>query len=253
MNVITLEKQQIHTGTLILVNADYGCTDSSAPLLAVCDGTPACLMQRQAVMLLSSLMDEIHGWEGIVPVSGWRSQKEQQALWDSSLAENGAEFTKRYVALPGHSEHQTGLAIDLGAKQEVIDFIRPDFPYSGICQTFRENAPAYGFIERYPAEKAHITGISHEPWHFRYVGAPHAGIMKRYGLVLEEYISFIRHFPYNQNPYHVRSGQQDIAVSYLKAEPNGATRLTIDAGTPYSVSGNNIDGFIITQWRNRKA
>ena len=84
--------------------------------------------------------------------------------------ENGEEFTNQFVARPGHSEHQTGLAIDLGLKQPDIDFLRPYFPYKGICQTFRELSTDYGFIERYPAGKEAITGIAHEPWHFRYVG-----------------------------------------------------------------------------------
>ena len=104
-----------------------------------------------------------------------------------SLLENGEEFTNKFVARPGHSEHQTGLAIDLGLKQPDIDFLRPNFPYEGICQTFRELAADYGFIERYPVGKEAITGIAHEPWHFRYVGVPHAKIMVDHNWTLEEY------------------------------------------------------------------
>lgn len=72
---------------------------------------------------------------------------------------------------------------------ENVDFIRPDFPYEGISQRFRELAPAYGFIERYPAGKERVTGIAHEPWHFRYVGTSHAKSMARQGLCLEEYLA----------------------------------------------------------------
>ena len=61
-------------------------------------------------------------------------------------------------------------------------------PYEGICQRFRELAPLYGFIERYPANKEAVTGIAHEPWHFRYVGRPHAQRMTDLGLTLEEYL-----------------------------------------------------------------
>ena len=96
-------------------------------------------------------------------------------------------FRSTYVALPGHSEHESGLAVDLGLKKDVIDFIRPDFPYDGICGVFRELAPDYGFIERYPRGKEAVTGIGHEPWHFRYIGTPHARILTESGLVLEEY------------------------------------------------------------------
>ena len=70
---------------------------------------------------------------------------------------------------------------------EHMDFICPEFPYDGICGHFRALAPDYGFILRYTKEKEAITGISEEPWHFRYVGVPHARIITDRGLCLEEY------------------------------------------------------------------
>ena len=99
-------------------------------------------------------------------------QQEQQRIWDDSMAEHGETFTRQYVALPGCSEHQTGLAIDLGKAAGYIDFIRPAFPYDGVCGRFRRLAARYGFIERYQRGKEEVTGISAEPWHFRYVGRP---------------------------------------------------------------------------------
>ena len=105
-----------------------------------------------------------------------------------SLAENGREFTEQYVARPGCSEHQTGLAIDLGLRLPEIDFIRPYFPYDGLAGRFRQLAAEYGFVERYPQGKEAVCGIAHEPWHFRYVGRPHALIMQKRGLTLEEYL-----------------------------------------------------------------
>ena len=79
----------------------------------------------------------------------------------------------------------------MGKKAEAIDFIRPAFPYEGVCQTFRERAADYGFIERYERDKEEITGISAEQWHFRYVGRPHGWIIKEKGLALEEYITYL--------------------------------------------------------------
>ena len=128
-------------------------------------------------------------------MSGWRSQQEQQRIWDDSMAEHGETFTRQYVALPGCSEHQTGLAIDLGKAAGYIDFIRPAFPYDGVCGRFRRLAARYGFIERYQRGKEEVTGISAEPWHFRYVGAPHAQLMETNGLCLEEYRDFLRQGP----------------------------------------------------------
>jgi D-alanyl-D-alanine dipeptidase/carboxypeptidase len=250
MSTLSLPESHIHTGCLILVNREHPFTgNEKEALVLVQESCSSVQLQRRAAVLLANLMEEIQGWESIVPISGWRSFREQQEIWDDTLRESGLEFTEKYVAIPGHSEHQTGLAIDLGLKQENIDFICPDFPYSGICQIFRAKASEHGFIERYPAGKEHITGIGHEPWHFRYVGVPHAEIMSRNDLTLEEYIDFIKQFPYGREAYGIRFGGQDIAVSYLKTAGAGSTSLEIDSSIPYSISGNNLDGFIMTEWR----
>ncbi len=106
------------------------------------------------------------------------------------------DFTRQYVAIPGCSEHETGLAIDLALDTGgEIDFIRPYFPYDGICSEFRARAAEFGFIERYPSGKEHITRIAAEPWHFRYVGAAHAVYLAAHGLTLEEYIDSLASRP----------------------------------------------------------
>ena len=117
---------------------------------------------------------------------------EQLALWEETLRAQGEEFTRKYVAIPGCSEHETGLAIDLALDTGgEIDFIRPYFPYDGVCGEFRAKAAEYGFIERYPAGKERITRISAEPWHFRYVGREHAVRIAAGNLALEEYAEII--------------------------------------------------------------
>lgn len=272
MSVITLSKDLIYKGNLILVNPDYGFRSEPEELLIpALESVPEILLQRCASTLLNRLMQEINGWNSIVPVSGWRSLQEQQQIWDDTLRESGLAFTQKYVAVPGHSEHQTGLAIDLGLKQEQVDFICPDFPDTGICKLFREKAAKYGFILRYPAGKENITGIGHEPWHFRYVGIPHAQIMTENGLTLEEYVEFIRQFPLGGKPYLIQNGRQEIAISYIKysgdasadrdiavlphRQPDGLSvesnpaAIEISDRHPYTVSGNNVDGFILTEWR----
>lgn len=249
MKTIYLDPSSIHTGSLILVNQDHGYQeDPAAAMVPVTEEHPEILLHRSAAVLLNQLMEELNGWDSMVPVSGWRSLAEQQKIWDSSLEENGLKFTQTYVAYPGHSEHQTGLAIDLGLKQEHIDFIRPDFPYKGICQRFREMAATYGFVERYPQAKASVTKIGHEPWHFRYVGVPHAQIMVQRGLVLEEYINETRQFRHGEHPLLVQSEKQELEVSFVPAE-QGQTALSVDDTAAYVISGNNVDGWIVTQWR----
>lgn len=248
---IELHRKNIYTGNLILVNADYPYNEQVNVTDLVNIDKSACdvLLERRVVTLLSKLMEEIKGWGQISAVSGWRSMQEQENIYAQSLKENGSEFTQKYVALPGHSEHQTGLAIDLALTSYNIDFIRPDFPYTGICQTFRELSSQYGFIERYPQKKEAITGIAHEPWHFRYIGVPHAEIMKKNDLCMEEYIPFIKQFAYGKQKYNFTVAQKNFSVSYLPAPEAEVVCIEIAEDVPYTISGNNIDGYIITEWR----
>lgn len=247
MKTIVLKREELHRGALILVNARHPVSGDAPGELTAVDASGGVQLEKQTAAALRELMREIGGWDCIVPVSGWRSRAEQQAIWDVSLRENGPEYTRTYVALPGHSEHQTGLAIDLGLRQEPIDFIRPAFPDTGVCGHFKERAADYGFILRYPAGKEQITGIGCEPWHFRFVGVPHARIMAENGLTLEEYTDYIRQFDSPLHPCCIRIGGRAVYVSYIAAGPE-RTVAEVNETAPYSVSGNNVDGFVLTQW-----
>ena len=93
------------------------------------------------------------------------------------------------VAVPGTSEHQTGLAVDLVDKSyQHLDDAQAS---TDVQQWLMENSWKYGFILRYPAEKSDVTGIIYEPWHYRYVGKPAAREMRELGLCLEEYIEWL--------------------------------------------------------------
>ena len=161
------------------------------------------------------------------------------------MRDNGEAFTNQFVALPGHSEHQTGLAIDLGRNQKKIDFIRPNFPYEGICGDFRKAAPDFGFVERYPKEKETITGIAHEPWHFRYVGYPHSRIMGEHSLTLEEYVNFIKSYREDNRLLYSQEQNTAIEMYYIPALKRETT-IIIPEQSAYQISGNNVDGFIVT-------
>ena len=192
MRPLRLRREQTCQGPLVLIDRAHPLQEGAPPELVPVDRLhPQVLLERRAARLLAACIRSVGGGRTIVPVSGWRSRAEQQAIWDDTRAREGDAFTRQYVALPGCSEHQTGLAIDLGLAAPHIDFIRPDFPDTGVCGAFKEQAGKYGFILRYPAGKEHITGIAHEPWHFRYVGAPHGAIMTQLGLTLEEYLELL--------------------------------------------------------------
>ena len=114
-------------------------------------------------------------------LSGYRSYDTQRNLYNSYVSRDGVANADRYSARPGHSEHQTGLAFDVGA-------INNNYGNTKEGIWLRENAHLYGFIIRYPNGKEHITGYMYEPWHIRYVGTTHAKKIYESGLTLEEYL-----------------------------------------------------------------
>ncbi len=241
MKTIFFNQYSIYDGTLILVNPEYPLQSSGQKeLVPASPDYPDILLRRDAADVLQIILKKLSAEKQIIPVSGYRSGEEQTKLYHDSLIENGADFTKKFVAWPGHSEHQTGLAIDLGLYSDHIDFIRPDFPYDGICEAFRKAAPGYGFIERYPAGKETITGITHEPWHFRYVGVPHAELMANRSLTLEEYSDFLKTCT-REHPLSF----QGFQIYYVPASEASAP-IFLPEDADYQISGNNIDGFFVT-------
>lgn len=239
------------TDPLLLVSAAHPMPEDVRPELTGADENwPQVLLERQAARLLAACIQAVGGKGQIVPVSGWRSREEQQQIWDDTMKTEGERFTRQYVALPGCSEHQTGLAIDLGLAAPHIDFIRPDFPDTGVCGAFKEQAGNYGFILRYPAGKEHITGIAHEPWHFRYVGAPHGAIMTRLGLTLEEYLELLDDYPDRDRPFRFRMGEYHFAICRL---PEDCPEEELPQGEGgWQRSRDNRGGLIVTTWSRER-
>lgn len=115
MRAARYSRRQMRSGPLVLVNRQHPLAEEPRQLLTAADERyPNILLERQAARLLAACIQAAGGAREIVPVSGWRSQAEQQAIWEDTLQRRGEAFTRQYVAVPGCSEHQTGLAIDLG-------------------------------------------------------------------------------------------------------------------------------------------
>lgn len=133
--------------------------------------------------------------------SAYRSVERQKQVFGSSMKERvkeGMDYWEAYeettlnVALPGTSEHALGLALDLISNEySELDEKQQD---TAEAKWLKENCHKYGFIMRYPPEKTHITGITYEPWHYRYVGEEPAAKIMEQGITLEEYLQ-----QYNQS------------------------------------------------------
>lgn len=123
----------------------------------------------------------------LIVVSGYRSYGYQKLLFDESARINGLEHAKKYVAVPGYSEHHTGLAVDVIS--ETYTMLDEGFENTKEFTWLQNNMSEYGFILRYPKGKEDITGYNYEPWHLRYVGEDIAEDIEMTGVTLEEYIS----------------------------------------------------------------
>lgn len=186
------------------------------------------------------------GNSDIIVTSSDRSLEYQQAIWDSRVDTYGEEYARLYVAEPGHSEHHSGLALDLAIytnKGEAYTFEqKPEYP-----EWLTKNAHRFGFIERYKADKTDITKIAYENWHYRYIGKPHAYYMLANNLCLEEYIEVLRAYTYRENELTF-TDDEGVAWSiyFVPAVIGGETQIPVPIAGNYEVSGNNVDGFIVT-------
>ncbi|MGO4530070.1 D-alanyl-D-alanine carboxypeptidase family protein [Paenibacillus sp. 2TAF8] len=119
-------------------------------------------------------------------VSGYRSYKRQVSIYNNNVKTKGEEYASRVSAVPGRSEHQTGLAIDVSSPS-VGNVLEEVFGSSKEGKWLDEHAAEYGFIIRYPKGEESKTGYVYEPWHIRYVGADIAPDVVKSGLTLEDY------------------------------------------------------------------
>ena len=245
-----LGEEAVHTGELILVNNQilYHFPDEQE-LVRIYDERSSSYYVRDmevylapaAMEALNRLMDaflENGGSKTINVVAGYRDREFQQHLFDQSSERNGQDHAQRYVAQPGGSEHHTGLVVDLSVLKNGVS---RDYDGTGEYAWINENCQDYGWVVRYETGKEELTGIWDEPWHFRYLGVPHATEMTRLGLCLEEYTDYLRQFPFDGDHLTIRCAQGEYEVWYAQ----GTAAYLPDSGE-YAVSGNNVDGIIVT-------
>ena len=192
-----------------------------------------------AVEHLNQMLDDYVAQGGatdIMVVSGYRTYDFQQGLFDRNAARNGIENARRYVAQAGGSEHHTGYAVDLYSTNNG-DYFEGVGEYAWVTDHCHE----YGFILRYTEEKEPITKIGPESWHFRYVGVPHSYIVVENDFCYEEYIDYLRQFPFDGEHLFYTVGDQEYEIYFVEG-----LEVPVPESGEYTVSGNNVDGFIVT-------
>ena len=253
---IPMDQDDIHQGLLILVNNDHAYSfPQESNLVSVYQNknksyqvsTTGLLLQKDFLTQFNAMMKDFSSAQGIkdiIVVSGYRSKEDQQSIVDQKIQQLGKEEAMRWATVPGYSEHHTGLAADIGIYTS--DGKSPSYQGQGKYAWINEHCAQYGFILRYQDDKKDITKIADEPWHYRYVGTPHASIMQQENLCLEEYTDYLKRYPFDGKHLTAsdESGKQ-YEIYYV-----GAKGKTVDVPVPndkeYWISGNNVDGFVVT-------
>ena len=247
--LLRMSQADISRGTLVLVNNTHSYeSPDEYDLISIADLgspsysliTPGAMISSMAIDALNDMMDAFYAETGNSSMairSAYRSRVGQQQVYEHYVRLVGRVEAQKWAALPGHSEHHTGLAVDLGriANDEVYVFTG-----AGIYSWFSENSYRFGFILRYPPDKTEITQINYEPWHFRYVGNPHAYIMQQSNRSLEEYIEMLMNHT-TENPF---TAMYDGVYSEIYFTTD--TEIRLPYNRDFDVSGNNINGFIVT-------
>ena len=238
--IINMNASDISRGNLILINHDHAYDiPDDIDLYRIADtGATSIRLQVQGFQLIRSIIEPLDnmmtdyisetGDRTVTVIAAWRSHETQRTM---------RERHGEAAALPGHSEHHAGLAFDFGI---FIGETRSMFRGTGTTAWFEQNSYRYGFILRYPADKTHITEIQHEPWHFRYAGLPHSYIMFQNNWVLEEYIDMLREYTYEE-PFTAEFDGIAYEI-YFAAD----TEVSVPVDAQHEISGNNVDGFIVT-------
>ena len=250
---VSFTDADIHTGNLILVNSTYGydfeANAAVENLVNIRENQsypyqvekPEYEISADVLPMLDAMIaacDAAMGTTETGITSAHRSLEYQQNVWDETAMNYGEDYAAQYVAVPGYSEHHTGKACDIGIFY--ADGSQGSFSESRNAVWMRENCGRFGFIRRYAEDKTEITGISNEAWHFRYVGFPHAAYMMENNLCLEEYLEYLRNNTSEASPLVIKGNTGSFKVYYTTertiAKPSGS----------YTVSGDNMEGFIIT-------
>ena len=183
-------------GHLFLVNRNYMLSSDYVPEDLVKPDVQMTVnnlkMRAEAARALEEMFQAAKQEMGytLVAVSGYRSYGQQASIFERKVENVGRKAALLLVAPPGASEHQLGLAMDIGSKKNTS--LTESFAKTAEGKWVAENCHRFGFIIRYKAEWTEITGYSYEPWHIRYVGKEHAERIYQLDIPLEYYVAQLR-------------------------------------------------------------
>ena len=234
-----------------ILNQDY-VPDNLVYLSNYTSASGGVMMTQEAAEALAKMFGAAKeaGVTSINGASGYRSYSTQRTLNNRKISyyrnlgygtEEATALAGTVVAPPGASEHQSGMAIDI-TTSENSSSLTGSFANTKAGKWLAENCWKYGFILRYPTDKTEITGYIYEPWHFRYVGVPHAEYMTKNNLCLEEYITLLQ--TEGQIGYLASSGL--YYQIYYREVGSSASLEGYVVNISQALSGGG--GYLITMW-----
>lgn len=258
--LVSMLNEEIYKGSLVLVNYQHESKIDGENLVNLYENATRSVGVKEDDMLLNDVVvDALNVMfddykkakerSNILISSAYRSKSDQEKIYADSVKETGKKSTAYYVAVPGFSEHQTGYCFDTAAITSAGEIAELDG--EGDSAWLAENCADYGFILRYPNDKTNITGIGYESWHFRYVGKASSYFITKHKLCLEEYITGLSKYTFDNGGLLIDNGTKGKWVVFyvpkLTAFNNTDIPVPVDSvKCPYTVSGDNMGGFIVT-------
>ena len=249
-STVTEIPNAVYEGELILVNKDHSYSfpasaeENIVPVYENCTDSYQYAdlevsLSKQTITALNTMMDKFYEEKGLsdcIIISGFRTKEYQDQIYELGTTD----------IVGGCSDYHTGLSFDLGIypadEEQSSYFYIPNDDYSWV----NENCAKYGFVLRDPEGKEDKTGVEAKSYTFRYVGIPHAICMSENDLCLEEYIDFVKNYTYDSDHLTVSGPEKNYEIYYVPAEPGADTEVPVPSDKTYTISGNNVDGFVVT-------
>lgn len=256
---ISVSEDQVYKGNLILINSFHQYNGGTPENLLVIKENKTSdykvayndlELDKDVITALNNMTSAFVSSKHVTDLMvshAYRTPEDQQKKYDDALSADKDMKDSEYVKAD-FSEHNSGLAVDFGIFPPG-DGTYPKFDGTGSYSWLADNARLYGFILRYTEDKQDQTGINADSTHFRYVGMPHSALMAQNKLCLEEYLEFIKtNYTFGQsNPCTVAIPNGVTYEIYYVAKSDGdTTQVPVPKDYPYTISGNNYDGFIVT-------
>lgn len=260
---VTAQISDTKSGDLILVNKEHGYSFGNVSSLIEIPSNVSVYgaksknyfvkdinvsLNEKTINSLNTMLDDFYTYCGdtknVIVTQGVRTYEEQLEMLELKQQQYGENQT--IAQTPGYSEHHTGYAFDIST---YVNGIMGTFTGENEYKWVHENAHKYGFVIRYPSGKEDVTGISYESWHFRYVGIPHAQYMYRNSITLEEYISMLSGYNFDEPLEIIDEVSGNKYEVYSVSVLSDGTHIpvpSVENGVSYSLSGDNCGNIIVT-------